>query len=267
MHMLSRRDINSAELEIVRVSKSPTTVVAANGRSTNKKESDSVIGFIRDSKASRLYTGCSLTRKTLPRSRIFQRVEHWPETTTHQRWQTDKMQHGELRADRGPWFMDRLFTLSNTCISDISTAGSHLSHEPPETKNTNKNGDNETVRGNPLRDLPEWLEEFTENLVDERVPVHWDAPASSSRESVSEPRVKVASGKHSIYTHFPKDRNCDICMRTKITRAPCRKRTGTAIHRAENVGDLMTADHKVLRKGCVVHRKELAKVLGSLTIP
>ena len=30
---------------------------------------------------------------------------------------------------------------------------------------------------------------------------------------------KVVSGKHSILTHFPKDRNCDICLRTKSTRS------------------------------------------------
>ena len=38
-----------------------------------------------------------------------------------------------------------------------------------------------------MRDLPEWLEEITENLVDERDPAHRDAPARSSRESASEP--------------------------------------------------------------------------------
>ena len=36
------------------------------------------------------------------------------------------------------------------------------------------------------------------------------------------------------------------CKRTKITRAPCSRRTGTAVPRAENFGDLITADHKVL---------------------
>ena len=25
-------------------------------------------------------------------------------------------------------------------------------------------------------------------------------------------------GKHNVHTHFPKDRNCEICKRTKITR-------------------------------------------------
>ena len=29
--------------------------------------------------------------------------------------------------------------------------------------------------------------------------------------------------------NFPKDRNCEICKRTKITRAPCRRRKGEAV--------------------------------------
>ena len=36
MHMLSRKDLNSAELKTVRVSKNPTTVVAANGEAHTK---------------------------------------------------------------------------------------------------------------------------------------------------------------------------------------------------------------------------------------
>ena len=68
------------------------------------------------------------------------------------------------------------------------------SRGPAGTENPNKN-DNKGVRGDPLRDLPEWLEEFTENLVDDSVPEHRDAP-SSSRESSSEPRAKVVSAKH-----------------------------------------------------------------------
>ena len=34
--------------------------------------------------------------------------------------------------------------------------------------------------------------------------------------------------------------------RTIITRAPCRRRNGEAVLRAEKFGDLITADHKVL---------------------
>ena len=57
-------------------------------------------------------------------------------------------------------------------------------------------------------------------------------------------------GKHSVHTHFTKDRNCEICKRTKITRAPCRRRNGGAVPRAEHFGDLITADHKVLSDKC-----------------
>ena len=59
----------------------------------------------------------------------------------------------------------------------------------------------------------------------------------------------MVSGKHSLYTHFPKDRNCDICLKTKITRASCRRRAGTVVPRAEKFGHPTTADHKALSDG------------------
>ena len=98
-----------------------------------------------------------------------------------------------------------------------------------------------------LRDLPQWLEEFTDNL--EGTEVH--APAHISQDSDSERPTKVVSksGNHSFYTHFPKDRNCEVCLRTKMTRAPCRRRTGEALPRAEKFGELIPADHKVLNEG------------------
>ena len=72
--------------------------------------------------------------------------------------------------------------------------------------------------------------------------------SSSSHETLMEPRayVEPGSGKHSVFTHFPKDPNCDNCLKTKITRASCRRRAGTVVPRAEHFGDLITADHKVL---------------------
>ena len=99
-------------------------------RSANKRRSDTVcqrVGFIRDSDASRRYTGRSLTRKTLRRSRIFLPLDQWSETTTHQNGSRIKCNHGELRTDRCPWSIDRLFKLSYTHISDIITAGSRTS--------------------------------------------------------------------------------------------------------------------------------------------
>ena len=83
-----------------------------------------------------------------------------------------------------------------------------------------------------------------------RYPDHRDSRASSSQELSLEPTRSVGLGKHSVDTHFPKDRNCEVCQRTKITRAPCRRRIGRVVPRAEVFGDLITADHKVLSDNC-----------------
>ena len=88
--------------------------------------------------------------------------------------------------------------------------------------------------------------------MDNEIPEHGDSHASSSHEVSIEPTFKRREDlcEHSVYTHFPKNRNCEICQRTKITRAPCRRRIGKVVFRAENFGDLMTADHKVLSDNC-----------------
>ena len=88
--------------------------------------------------------------------------------------------------------------------------------------------------------------------MDDEVPEYRDSHASSSHEASSEPILERRDDlcKHNVYTHFPKDRNCEICKRTKITRAPCRRRNGEAVPRAEKFGDLITADHKALSDNC-----------------
>ena len=88
--------------------------------------------------------------------------------------------------------------------------------------------------------------------MDDEIPLQGGSHASSSHEASLEPITKRREdlGKHNVHTHFPKDRNCEICKRTKITRAPCRRRKGEAVPRADNFGDLITADHKVLSDTC-----------------
>ena len=99
--------------------------------------------------------------------------------------------------------------------------------------------------GRASSEIPEWLPEFMEILVDDRVPEHRDSHAGSSHGVSLEPTSKRREdlGKHSVYTHFAQDRNCEICQRTKITMSPCRRRNGGAVPRAENLGDLITVDH------------------------
>ena len=144
--------------------------------------------------------------------------------------------------------------ISPVPVSNLVDDGSGQPDEIQANKIQKPNKKETTIeRGNPSdSEIPEWLQEFRENLVDDEIPLQGGSHASSSHEVSSESTTKRREdlGKHSVYTHFPKDRNCEICKRTKITRAPCRRRNGEAVPRAANFGDSITADHKVLSDNC-----------------
>ena len=57
------------------------------------------------------------------------------------------------------------------------------------------------------------------------------------------------SAKHA-FIHICTKPTKHFSQRTKITRAPCRRRNGEAVPRAANFGDLVTADRKVLSDNC-----------------
>ena len=99
--------------------------------------------------------------------------------------------------------------------------------EPVETQANQipKSKEKTTIERRNLCDdpeIPEWLQEFMENLVDDEIPLQGGSQASSSHEASLEPTTKRREdlGKHNVHTHFPKDRNCEICKRTKSTRRP-----------------------------------------------
>ena len=73
--------------------------------------------------------------------------------------------------------------------------------------------------------IPEWLQEFRENLVDDEIPKHEDSHASSSHEASLEPIFKRREdlGKHSVYTHFPKDRNLRDLQKDQNYKGPVQK--------------------------------------------
>ena len=106
--------------------------------------------------------------------------------------------------------------LSGIDSHPVSVSSSHVERKErgdPLTKPTkipkpNKNEDHDLERRDKsCSDIPEWLQEFRENLVDDRVPEHRDSHASSSHEVSLEPTPtrSVDLGKHNVYTHFPKD--------------------------------------------------------------
>ena len=86
--------------------------------------------------------------------------------------------------------------LSGIDFHPASVSSSHVERKErgdPLTKPTknpkpNKNENHERERGDPLcSDILEWLHEFRENLMDDRVPEHRDSHASSSHEPSLEP--------------------------------------------------------------------------------
>ena len=79
-----------------------------------------------------------------------------------------------------------------------------------------------------------------------RVPVLSDSHASSSHELSLGPLKRVLTDNHCIYAHFPKDRNCEICQRSNITRALCRRRFWWSRTSRRKICDLITADQKHL---------------------
>ena len=100
-------------------------------------------------------------------------------------------------------------------VSNLVDDGSGQPDETQANKTPKPSKKETTIElGNPLySEIPEWLQEFREILVDDEIPVHGDSHASSSHEVSLEPIFKRREdlGKHNVKTHFPEDRNCEIC--------------------------------------------------------
>ena len=101
---------------------------------------------------------------------------------------------------------------NNSDISPVQVSNSvdDRSEQLDETQANNhpKTNKKETTieRGNSLNsEIPEWLQEFTENLVDDEILIHGGSHASSSHEASLEPTLKRREdlGKHNVHTHFP----------------------------------------------------------------
>ena len=113
MHMLNKKDLNSAELEIVRVSTCPTTDVTASGEVQTKGETTVHVEELDLFVTVKLLksTPTILSFEKMRRSRIVQRADHSSEP------QLMRMTYQWLS-----WFIDKFFKLSYTYISKINTA-------------------------------------------------------------------------------------------------------------------------------------------------
>ena len=277
MHMISKKDLNSAELETVTTSRSPMTVITANGKvqtheeaTVYVKEFDIFLTMkVLENTPAVLSLGklCDETRYSFEwingqkphliknGIRIQCNTENFvlivvpgfvnefslklPYFTIHDTFQGRKLIIPSLPHSLSTSTLmtssRRLIiqiTLQQSCQAKVwkgknggdpysSETSEELLKRPTKNPKLNKNENHEKVRGDPCSDIPECLQEFREILLDERVPDHRDSHASSSHEPSLQPMGSVDLGKHSVFTHFPKDRNCEVCQRgPKITRAP-----------------------------------------------
>ena len=295
MHMISKKDLNSAEMHTLTKSCSPTIVITANGEVQTHEETTVYVNeldilltmkVLEDTPAvlslgklcdeqgySYEWTNGKKTHLIKNGFRIQCNTENFvpivvpglsssssssfPSSTST----TPSGQEIDHPTSSSSSSTSPTTTVSSDSETRARVSSSHVERtergdrltKPTKNPKPKKNENHETERCDPLySDIPKWLQEFRENIVDDRVPERRDSHASSFHALSLEltPARSVDLGEHSVKTHFPKDRNCEICQRTKITRAPCRRGVGGAVPRAENVGDLITADHKVVSEGC-----------------
>ena len=110
--MSSKKDLNSAELETVTTSRSPTTVITANGEVQTHEE---VRVYVKELDTFLTMKVLENTPAVLSLGKLCD--EHgysyeWinaQKTTSHEKRYSDTVKHGELRSDRGSWFINEFF--------------------------------------------------------------------------------------------------------------------------------------------------------------
>ena len=301
MHMISRTDLNSAELETLTTSRSATTVITANGEVQTHEEATVYVKeldlfltmkvldntpavlslgqlcdengysyeWINGQKPHLIKNGIRIQCNTENLVPIV--VPGLSSSSSSNITSSTSMTPSRQEIDR-PTSSSSSSTSPTTTVSsdsetrareDLSGIDSHpvsvssehverkerrdpltkptTNPKPKKTKTTRKNGETRCLlksrSGCKNSEKIWWMTEFLNKKT--HTPVLLMNRLCSLR--LREVRILV---KHSFYTHFPKDRNCEICQRTKMIRAPCRRRIGGAVLRAENFGDQITADHK-----------------------
>ena len=228
MHMLSKRDSSSEELDTLRRSRTPTVVLTANGEVHTNEEAQ------ENDHDLDLFVTVQLLEETpaVPSlGKLCDDLGYSYEWVSGQKPRLTKQgKKFSCKTDNFvPLVVPGLSSSSDTSSSSTSlpqdssstssSPATERSDEPapgnwretnPIIQNQHKNSNGNQDSDDRLRDLPEWLEEFADNLEDTEV----SAPAHISQDSGSERTTKVVSKsrKHSIYSHFPKDRNCEVCL-------------------------------------------------------
>ena len=227
MHLISKKDLSDAEMDTLTKSCSPTIVITANGEVQTHKEA---IVYVKE-------LDKFLTRKVLENTpAVLSLGKLCDENGYSYEWINGQKPHLIKNGIRIICNTENFVPIvvpglqSSSSGSSSSSSSPTVSEIPVREREDAPNSDispvqvsnsvddrsgqpDETTidRGNSLNsEIPEWLQEFREILVDDEIPIQGGSHASSSHEASLEPTTKRREdlGKHSVYTHFPKDRNC-----------------------------------------------------------
>ena len=138
MHMVSRKDLDSPELETVRVSKNPTTVMTANGEVLTKEEATLYVRELN------LFVTVMLLEDTPALPSLGKLCEdhgfycHWTSGRKPQ-WQEDRLQHSERCTLRCPSSSSSLAS-STSSSQDAVTTTEHPATEISESMSEESRG-------------------------------------------------------------------------------------------------------------------------------
>ena len=244
MHMITKKNLSDAEMDTLTKSCSPTIVITANGEVQTHEEAINCvcqrIGYILTMKVLEntpavLSFGKLCDENGYSHEWINGQKPHLIKNGIRIQCNTENFvpivvpglsssSSGSSSTSKTPSKQERHLSSSSSSSSSSPTVSEIQIREREDVNNSDispvqvsnsvddRSGqpDETTIeRGNSLdSEIPEWLQEFREILVDDEIPVHGGSHASSSHEFSLEPTTKRREDlcKHSVYTHFPKDR-------------------------------------------------------------
>ena len=112
MHMISKKDLNDAEMDTLTKSCSPTIIITANGEVQTHEEATvyfKELDIFFDNENPRKHASSIIARKALRWKRIFLWVDQRSKTTSHLKRDSHTVQYGELRSDRGSRLVNEFF--------------------------------------------------------------------------------------------------------------------------------------------------------------
>ena len=207
MHMLSKKDLSSHEMGTLRRSRIPTTVVTANGELPTNEQAQV---YVHDLDLFVTVNILDDTPAVLSLGKLCDEHGFSNERVSGKQPRLTKQEKNILCKTENfvPMVVPGLSSSSSTPPSqDSASTSTSISSSPASERsdelapgNVSHNPARDSENSNDrLRDLRQWLEEFTRNLEDTEMP----APAHISQDSDSELPTKLASKKPSFFYSLP----------------------------------------------------------------